>query len=220
MIDHRAYAIRQLQVALEKAEDAPVAAQGHEDMAALALRLQRVPTAAELMALQHPAPGSVRKDEIAKQHAQRWWLSMDSSPDPETPESLIEAFKAALTSYEEERTPLTHQRREMIAKRHTDTVMVTVEEYASYVADQIRGEMWAAMRAAIDEALAEERTPSGEGWQQRIAAVLPWTMAADGTWVCFFCRCWQYSGHAEDCLWANAKDATLPASSGEGASKP
>lgn len=45
--DHRAYAMRQLQIAIEKDADAPAAAAQHERQALMALKLERIPTAHE-----------------------------------------------------------------------------------------------------------------------------------------------------------------------------
>jgi hypothetical protein len=74
---------------------------------------------------------------------------------------------------------------------------------------------------AVKEEL-EERTPSGEGWQQRIAAMEPWIVTREDDEVCRFCGFMRMriETHEPDCLWQNAKDATPPASRGEGASKP
>jgi hypothetical protein len=67
---------------------------------------------------------------------------------------------------------------------------------------------------------SEERTPIGEGWQQRIAAMDPWVNRnGPHDVVCYFCLATRSVNspdsqqHEPDCLWQNAKDATPPASS-------
>jgi hypothetical protein len=57
----------------------------------------------------------------------------------------------------------------------------------------------------------EARTPSWEGWQQRIAVMDPWEIRG-GFHYCFFCGLRKRArAHTRTCLWQNAKDATPPA---------
>jgi hypothetical protein len=116
-------------------------------------------------------------------------------------------------------------RKDEIAKRIVDAIGGLPQDYNS---------SWQERALPLVRQLltsyAEERTPSGEGWQQRIAAMFPWARDSNDDWRCVFCsithchadatvRSLQETRHAPTCLWQNAKDATPPASRGEGASE-
>jgi hypothetical protein len=124
----------------------------------------------------------------------------------------LDHAKAALTSYEEERIPPSAIR--ALAEA------VAINDAAGPWNDPIA--MALVIRAARDlvHGVALQEGPSGEGWQQRIAAMEPYLVTQYDDQRCFFCGEYSEDDHTPTCLWQNAKDATPPASRGEGASKP
>jgi hypothetical protein len=172
---------------------------------------------------------SARKDEIAATLVEGIWSDAAVIPivgSHQARQHAIERVKSALTSYEEER-PACGRCEELEAIGNIPAVAVRSEART----------LVEAVALTIDKAASEAlRTPSAEGWQQRIAAMDPWALGH-----CFFCGCKRWNiprpplgadqlwsadmdditeierPHAPDCLWQHAKDATPPASHGEGA---
>lgn len=71
-VDHRVYAIRQLQIAIEKDADAPASAAMHERQALMALRLERVPHPHETLDSWKEESGPVDLREALKTLSEQW----------------------------------------------------------------------------------------------------------------------------------------------------
>jgi hypothetical protein len=172
------------------------------------------------LAVKAAPDNSARKDEIAKRTARQFSELVGSYQMRfQHEDALVALVKQALTSYEEAQTPPSAGEREAIrnvAHRAAYESVSRMSFLPSTFEDLTR-----CIGTALEFALfaaAKLRTPSGEGWQQRIAAIEPWRNDQQDDPYCVFCGVTRYRldtatkklvtrPHAPDCLWQDASNA-------------